>query len=297
MVKMNGPRYTAVEGWEQLPKGYVHSDVPDVAVDSRDRVYVITRGDPRVIVYERDGTFVSSWGEGVLTERAHGITIGPDGSVYCVDDADQTVRKFTPDGELLMTIGTSGVASDTGYDGSKQSLYDWLSSITHGGPPFNRPTGLAEPGTGPGQFNLPHSVRVAADGRVLVADRQNDRIQIFSPDGQYLDQWTHVQRPAGLFIDGAGFVYVAELPWRRDQRSFVHGVRQLPPRVSVLDSHGGIVARWGNSPGAGPGRLTAPHGICTDSQGDIYVGEVLSAEAHGAPLPPGACALHKFARA
>jgi DNA-binding beta-propeller fold protein YncE len=321
------PRYAAVDGWEQLPKGFVHSDVPDVAVDARDRVYLITRKEARVIVYERDGTFVTSWGQGVLTERAHGITVGPDGSVWCVDDADQTVRKFTPEGKLLMTIGTSGVASDTGYVDSKKPLYDRLLSIKYGGPPFNRPTAVAiapsgelyvsdgygnarvhrftadgrliqswgEPGTGPGQFNLPHSVRVTADGRVLVADRQNDRIQVFSLDGKFLEQWTDMQRPAGLFIDRAGFIYVAELPWSLDQRSFVNGVRELPPRISVLDTNGGIEARWSNPPG-GSWLLFAPHGICADSRGDIYVGEVPTAEAHGAPLPPLARAFQKFAR-
>jgi len=325
---MNGPRYAVVEGWEQLPKGYIHRDVPDVAVDSRDRVYLFTRSDPRVMVYERDGTFVKSWGEKVFIGRPHGITIGPDDSVYCVDDRDYTIHKFTTDGKLLMTLGTSGVASDTGYDITKKSLYEKLLTITHGGPPFNLPTGLAvapsgeiyvsdgygnarvhrfsaegkliqswgEPGVGPGQFHLPHDISVAADGRVLVADRQNDRIQIFSPDGKYLDQWTDVQRPAGLFIDRAGLVYVAELPWTRDQVSFVHGVRELPARVSVFDSKGTLLARWGSADGGAPGHVSAPHGICADSHGDVYVGEVNESISHGGPMPPGCYALQKFVR-
>ncbi|MFQ5841463.1 MAG: hypothetical protein ACE5I8_03410, partial [Thermodesulfobacteriota bacterium] len=223
----NGFRYEVIEGWEQLPAGYVHRDVDGVAVDSRDRLYLITRGDARVIVYERDGTFVMSWGEDIFTPRTHGITVGPDDSVYTVDDGDHAVRKFTQDGKEIMVIGTPGVPSDTGYDKKKG-----LASITHGGPPFNRPTNVAiasngelyvcdgygnarvhrftadgtlvqswgEPGTGPGQFNLPHGICIAADGRVLVADRENDRIQLFGPDGEYLDQWTHLQRPTDIFI-------------------------------------------------------------------------------------------------
>lgn len=171
IMMTNAPRYTVVEGWEQLPEGYIHRDVPDVAVDSRDRVYLITRNDPRVIVYERDGTFVRSWGERILTERAHGITIDSDDFVYCVDDADQTVRKFTPDGKLLMTIGTSGLASDTGYDGSKQSLYERLSSIKRGGPPFNRPTAVA----------------IAPSGEIYVSDGYgNARVHRFSPEGKLI---------------------------------------------------------------------------------------------------------------
>ena len=129
-------RYEVVEGWEQLPAGWQHKDVAGVATASRDRVYLITRSDPRVIVYERDGSFVSAWGENEFTPRTHGITVGPDDSVYCVDDGGHVIKKFTPDGKLLLTLG-SGEPSDTGYDGST------VPSIQRGGPPFNRPTNLA----------------------------------------------------------------------------------------------------------------------------------------------------------
>ncbi|HEX9015711.1 MAG TPA: hypothetical protein VF960_06865 [Chloroflexota bacterium] len=84
--------YQVVEGWEQLPAGWTHKDVVGVGVDSRDRVYLLTRSDPRVIVYEADGTFVTSWAEGTFTNRTHGIRIGPDDAIYCTDDGDHTVR-------------------------------------------------------------------------------------------------------------------------------------------------------------------------------------------------------------
>ena len=67
-------RYEAVEGWEQLPAGWQHKDVAGVATDSQDRVYLITRADPRVIVYNKDGSFASSWGEDEFTPRTHGIS-------------------------------------------------------------------------------------------------------------------------------------------------------------------------------------------------------------------------------
>ena len=111
------PTFEVVDGWEQLPAGYSHPDVADVAVDSSGRVYLFCRSDHPVLVYERDGRFVRSWGEGVFTMRAHGITIAPDDTLWFTDDGDQTVRRFTRDGRLLATIGTSGRASDTGYDG------------------------------------------------------------------------------------------------------------------------------------------------------------------------------------
>lgn len=319
------PQFEVLEGWEKLPTNYVHKDVDGVATDSRDRVYLLTRGDARVIVYERDGTFVASWGEDIFTPRTHGICIGPDDSVWTVDDGDHTVRKFTPDGKQLLTIGTPGVASDTGYDGKT------VQSIKRGGPPFNRPTDAAvapngdlyvvdgygnarvhhftpsgklirswgEPGTGPGQFHLPHAVFVARDGRVLVADRENDRIQFFSAEGEYLDQWTHVQRPTDIYIDRDELVYVSELWWRVGQSSFVHGPIKydLPGRLSVLDLKGNVLLRWCSADRCAAGNFIAPHTLCVDSRGDLYVGEVTYTFAvKNGLVPADAHTFQKFMR-
>src|SRR3972149_2912756 len=134
--------YEVVEGWEQLPAGYEHRDVAGVAVDSDDRVFLICRGDYPIIVYDRTGNFLGSWGEGAFTYRTHGITVGPDEMLYCTDDGNHTVRKFTPDGKLLMTLGTMNTPSDTGYDG-KDSL-----TIARPAGPMYRPTNLALGATG-----------------------------------------------------------------------------------------------------------------------------------------------------
>src|SRR5262249_28160537 len=270
---------------------------------SRDRVFLLTRERSLVLIYERDGRFVGSWGEGMFTARTHGLTVGPDDSVYCTDDGNQTVRKFTPDGQLLLTLGTLNQVSDTGYDGRT------LESIRRGGPPFNRPTNLAvapsgdlyvsdgygnarvhrysangkliqswgEPGTGPGQFILPHGVWVAADGRVFVADRENDRLQIFAPDGQFVAQWTDVLRPTDVCIDAAGRVYGSELGRRPGPRPRGLGDSgEQPGRVSVYDENGTVLARFGASEAArdAPGNFVAPHCIAVDSNGALYVGEV-----------------------
>lgn len=317
--------FQVIKGWEQLPTGYRHLDVCGVATDSQDRVYMITRDEARVIVYESDGRFVTSWGEGIFTPRTHGITIAPDDSVYCVDDGDHTVRKFTADGKLLMTMGTSGTPSDTGYDGRS------LDSILRGGPPFNRPTNLAiapggdlyvtdgygnsrvhrfsakgeliqswgQPGTEPGHFNLPHGIFVAGDGRVLVADRENDRIQIFSPDGEFITQWTDVQRPTAICIDRDGLVYVSELWWRPGMKSYTHGaiVDDLPGRVSIYDLQGKLVTRWGSADRCAAGNFCAPHDLCVDSKGNLYVAEVTYTFAGKAGLVPADChTFQKFAR-
>ena len=296
------PRLDVVDGWEQLPSGRRHLDVAAVAIDSKDRVYLFTRLDPAVLVYERNGRFIRAWGGGLFSERTHGITIGPDDSVYCVDEADHSVRKFTADGVLLQTIGTRGQASDTGYDGKD------LATIARGGPPFNRPTNLAIapsgdlyvtdgygnarvhqfssdgtlirswglPGGGPGEFRLPHGVCVLTDGRVLVADRENDRIQVFDPDGRYVDEWTDIQRPCQIALGPDGLLYAAELWRQKGQRSYRLGdvATDRYGRVSILTTDGAVLARFGGMAPGTPGGFTAPHGIAVDSRGDVYVAEV-----------------------
>jgi DNA-binding beta-propeller fold protein YncE len=316
--------YSLVEGWEQLPADFTHLDCVGVGVDSHDTVYLLTRGQPRVIVYSQAGTFLRSWGEDLFTARTHGLTVAPDDTVYCVDEGNQCVYQFTSTGELLRTIGTKGVASETGYDGRT------IESIT-GGPPFNRPTNLAvapsgdlyitdgygnckvhrysadgtllqswgTPGAGPGQFYLPHGVRVTGDGRVVVADRENDRLQFFSPDGEFLEQWTDVQRPTNIALDRDGNLFVSELWWRVGQHSMVHGdiTDDQPSRVSVYDAAGHVLARWGGPDQAASGNFIAPHDTCVDSHGDLYVAEVTHTFAASLGLvPPDSHSFQKFRR-
>ena len=97
-------RYRVVENWAKLPQGWTLSDVASVAVDSKDRIYVFNRGAHPMIVLDRAGNFIKSWGEG-LFRRAHGLHIDADDNLYCTDDGDHTVRKCSHDGKVLLTIG------------------------------------------------------------------------------------------------------------------------------------------------------------------------------------------------
>jgi sugar lactone lactonase YvrE len=322
-------RYELVEDWEQLPAGFTHGDVAGVSTDSQDRVYVFNRGEHPLLVYDRDGSFVTSWGEGIFT-RPHGITIHDD-AVYLADDGDHTVRKFTLEGELLQTLGTPNHPSDTGYDwGTSTSL----KTIARGGPPFHRPTRLSvsqdgdlyvsdgygnarihrfsargdllqswgEPGTGPGEFNLPHSVWAHSDGRVFVCDRENERVQIFDAGGKYLDEWTNMNRPGDLFIDADNNVYIGEMNWFKDHFSLTgfEWPEDRMARMTVRDMDGNILSTFGGEDPKGDpcaaAKFTSPHGIWVDSHGDLYIGEVSQTSYEGTMYRPGCHSLQKFRR-
>ena len=303
-------RYELVDGWAKYPEEWSFLDICGLSTDSQDRVYILNRGAHPVMVFDREGNLLTSWGEG-LFERAHGSCVDADDSVWCTDDVDHTVRKFTPEGKLLMTLGTKGQPSDTGYV-KKPNLFHSLATIMRSGPPFNRPTGVAlsssgeiyvtdgygnarvhkfspdgtlllswgEPGYALGQFDLPHAVWVDKQDRVWVTDRENCRIQIFNAEGKFLSQWTDLGRPTDLCMDSEGIVYISELS---------------PSRLSIFTLDGKLLARWGNEgeKNKEEALFLGPHDLAVDSRGDIYVGDVSMAHA---AIDRGPRTVHKFAR-
>jgi DNA-binding beta-propeller fold protein YncE len=317
-------QFALVEGWERLPKGWVHPDVAGVCSDSDGRVFIYCRGDHPVMIYDRDGNFIDSWGDGMFSYRTHGMFMGGEDQLYLVDDGGNSVGRYSLDGKLLRQIGPKGDRSDTGYDGRD------VLTIERGGSPFNRPTNLAlapsgdlyvgdgygnarvhrfshdgelqqswgEPGLGPGQFHVPHGVWVHDDGRVFVADRENDRIQIFGPTGEFLAEWLDVQRPQDIFIRD-GLVYVGELLYRKGHVSQRRGpiLEEEPGRLSIFDLEGNLLLRWSDSDPMKDGYFIAPHGVWLDDEGSIYVAEVTYTMAVAPGLAPvDAHTLQKFAR-
>ena len=304
-----GRRYAFDHAWEQLPAGSTHLDVPDVAVDANDWVYVLGRRSPQIWVYDETGRFVRSFGDGILSDRPHGIAVAKSGLVYCADTPLHVVHVFDSTGDLVRTLGTKGTPSDTGFDPSISDPHLAYESVRRPGGPFNQPAGVAigldddvyvadgygnarihhfdadgrllgswgSPGFGDGEFHLPHALAVTSDGRVVVADRENDRLQLFASDGQWLASWSNVQRPAGVAIDQSGIVYVAELTRGKTERSFAHGYpeRALTGCVALLDLSGALLGRYvATGDPCGPDELADPHGIAVDSKGNIYVAEV-----------------------
>lgn len=312
--------------WAKLPQGFSWTEVTAVAIDSKDRVFVFNRGEHPVIIFDPLGNFLASWGEGVFA-RPHGITIGPDDSVFCTDDLDHTVRKFTPDGQLLFTLGTSGRPSNTGATSID------FRTIKHAGPPFYFPTNVAlspsgeiyvsdgygnarihkfspegelllswgSPGDGPGEFRVPHGIAVDRDGTVIVADRENSRLQFFSPDGEFLKEWTDIARPCQVILDGKGRIHVAELGYKAGMWPGTIAPHENAPggRISIFSHNGELLSRWGGglNPTA-PGDFFAPHDLRLDSRGDLYVAEVvMSAGGNRGLVSPDCHTLQKFTRA
>lgn len=266
-------QYTLHENWYQLPKGWSFGWIPAVAVDSKDRVYVYSRSEHPMVVFDRNGHFLSSWGEDVLQD-AHGIYIDADDNVYCVERNTHCLRKFTCDGQLLMTVGTPNqegaegdpfrLPTDLAFD-SKGFMY---VSDGYGNARMHKYTpdgqlmkSWGKPGTGPGEFDLVHCVRIDSQDRLWVLDRTNNRIQFFDTEGHYQGEWTGLHQPDTIFIDeDEGVVYIAE----------------LEQRVSIWTLDGKKITEWGRGvESETPGEFRkCPHGIWKDSHGDLYVGEV-----------------------
>jgi DNA-binding beta-propeller fold protein YncE len=314
--------YTALASWEVLPDGWTFREVAAVATDSRGGVTVFNRGEHPVIRFDTDGRYQDAWGQGFF-RRPHGLCIGPDDSLYYIDDLGHTVRQYSPEGRLLLQLG-DGSPADTGA-----TSVDYRT-IVRSGPPFHYPTDLAvapsgglyvsdgygnarvhrfspdgrllhswgEPGTGPGEFRIPHGIAVDRDGRVWVADRENSRLQIFDPEGRFLAEWTDLARPCAVFVDPDGIVYVAELGFRAGMWP---GTEPPSPgatggRLSIFDPAGRLLARWGGGTNPmAPDDFFAPHDIWVDPEGAIYVGEVTLSAGGNRGLVPSECpCLRKF---
>jgi DNA-binding beta-propeller fold protein YncE len=307
--------YRVLEGWAKWPDDWQLGDVAGVGVDGSDRVYAFHRGDHPMVVFDRDGNVLRSWGEGVF-KRAHGVHMGPDDTLYLTDEGDHTVRKCTLDGRVLLTIGVPGEAAPfISGEPFRRCTHTALSPsgeiyVSDGygnarihkyAPDGKRIKSWGEPGSGPGQFNLPHNISCDADGWVYVADRENHRIQIFDDNGRFETQWHDLHRPSGMYMPPGKcpVCYVGEIgPYYE----FNRGAPNLGPRLSILSNDGKLIARITTTPaaGTGPGQFISPHGIAVDSRGDLYVGEVAytawSSNFPDQPKPRRIRSLQKFER-
>ena len=280
--------YEPIMNWAKLPMGIsFYGDCAAVATDSKDNVYVFNRGTDPVCVFDESGNFIRSFGKGDF-DGAHGITLDAEDNIYLVDTGGHFVQKRDNDGKVIFTIGERGKPSawqegdmfnrptdiivhpKTGElfisDGYGNSRVHKLS------PDGKHIKSWGVPGSGDGEFSLPHNISMIGDDKVIVADRENFRLQIFSTDGEYLDQW-HLHHPMSVIQgkNGDNNLYIGEMG-----PPFVQtDVPGLGNRIVILSPTGERITQFGDGlPGQNPDQFVAPHGIGTDSKGNVYVAEV-----------------------
>jgi len=262
VVGMGDFVYDVVRPFGTLPPGKSTAFISHVAVDARDRVYFYQRHDPPILVFDSDGNFLDGWGEGRLRD-AHGIYAGADGHIYVCNRDEHEVLKLTLEGKIVLTLGHRGRPSlqapfNHPADVAVARNGDIYVADGYGNSAVHRFSADGKhllswgaAGAGRGQFTTPHGVWVDATDRVFVADRENNRVQIFSPEGDFYGEWGDLYHPMDIYGDANGTLYVTD---------------QIP-RVTMYAPSGKVLAR------GKPVEIGA-HGVYGDSKGNLYMAEV-----------------------
>lgn len=283
-------------GWPVLRSGYALGFVTGVEFDSHGHLFTFQtyrewrvpfptelEAVPTIHMWDmNDGSLLDSWGAD-LFRMPHGLSIDADDNIWVTDVGHSQVFKFSHDGELLMSLGEAGVEGadqrhfaqptdiEFGLDGSVYVSDGYVNSrIVNFSPEGKFRFEWGRFGDGPGQFNIPHDLAVDGDGRVYVADRENDRVQAFEADGEFVSEWRSggSWRPYGLAISQTlGRIFV------------VDGGEQPPTfpdrsGVVVLDLSGNFVERFGRF-GNQDGQFMMGHDITVTPGGIVYVVDVL----------------------
>jgi len=261
--------YRLVVDFLQLPAGWTLGAVSGVATDSKGDVLVFHRGGHPLLVFDDHGKFLRSFGDGMFTS-AHGLRVDPHDNIWVTDNANHTVTKFSPDRKVLMTLGEKNVPGEDAahFDKPTDIAFapngDFYISDGYGNSrvvKFNKEgkflTAWGKKGTAPGEFNLPHAIRLDAAGHIYVGDRENNRVQVFDAKGKFVRQFGGFA-PFGLFITPQQTLFVA------DGRA---------NRILKMTLDGKILVSWGAT-GAEPGNFQLPHGLTVAGDGAVYVGEI-----------------------
>lgn len=261
----NNAAYTIDDSWAVLPDGQTWDGPTSwVGADGQGNVMVMVRVAPYFRVFTRAGQFVRAWGEDGMFQNAHSLTFDQDGNLWATDAASHVVYKFSPDGELLRTLGSKGEAGDNSSTtlfnqpnhvavAANGDLYisdGYINSrIVHLSPEgeFIRSIGGAE-GAEPGQLKVPHGIALDSRGRLLVNDSDNKRISVFDADGAFVETWPYASR-GGIVVSNDDTVYVSDVN---------AGAVYILKDGNLLDMIS-VDAR--------------PHGLAVDTDGAIYVSD------------------------
>ncbi|MFB0552913.1 MAG: peptidyl-alpha-hydroxyglycine alpha-amidating lyase family protein [Phycisphaerae bacterium] len=281
--------------WPQKPDHFKWGQMPGITVDNQDHVYIFTRSRPAVQVYQADGKFLRAWNVEDFG-GAHYIRLGPEGNVWTANINSHVVRKYSPEGELLLTLGEPGQAGadrrhfdrptdmvvlptgdifvSDGYGNRRVIHFDSMGKYVNQ---------WGQEGTKPGQFALPHSIVADSHGRLYVADRENARIQVFDTKGNLLDVWADLMIPWGLWLTKKEELWVCgSSPVKDDTGKWL----VYPPSDQVLmklSLKGKVLLRVPlkktTVPPGKVGELNWVHAIAVDSQGNLYLGDIQGGRA------------------
>jgi len=284
-------RYDVDTAWPRKPDRFKWVQMPGVTIDAQDHIYIITRHNPAVQVYETDGTLLRAWNV-EDPNGAHFIRIGPAGNVWAANITNHTVRQYTPDGKLLMTLGEPGRAGadrnhfdrptdmvilpngaifvTDGYNNRRIIHFDAAGKY------MNQ---WGQEGTEPGQFALPHSIVADSRGRLYVADRENARIQVFDTEGELLAVWDDLIAPWGLWISKDDEIWACGSSVKKTEGTGELNILPPPDQVALkLNSKGKILRRvpltMTTTPPGDSGELNWVHGIAFDSKGNLYLTDI-----------------------
>jgi len=245
---------------------------------------------PPILKFDASGKLVNSFGVGTLV-LPHCIHIDGEGNVWVADGLGKDgkghqVIKFSPDGKVLLTLGKAGIAGSGPDEFNAPSAVlvapngDIFVADGHGGNTNARIVKFdkhgkfiktwGKKGSGPGEMDIPHALAMDSRGRLFLADRGNNRVQIFDQEGNYVDQWFQFSRPSGVFIDKNDIIYVADSESEsvaKDHDGWKRGIRV--GRVSD-----GVVTAFIPDPVEKATTTSAAEGVAADAQGNIYGAEV-----------------------
>ena len=263
-VRLGEACYRVDRPWGDIPAG--PGKPTDVACDVDGRVFVLLRRDPLVdppspavvVLAPEDGGQIAAWGEEVAD--GHMLSVHPDGRVFVVDRDAHEIIIFDQAGHRLGGLGTRNRPGEPfnapcdvafGPDGSIYVADGYGNSVVHRFAADGRHLStLGGPGEGPGEFTTPHGIWVLPDGRVAVADRENNRVQVFTAEGAFLTEWRDHYKPMSVHGDAEGKLYVTD----------------QVPRLSLLAADGTLIGRCRPV-------LNGAHGMWRGSSGVIYLSE------------------------
>lgn len=286
--------YTVDPNWPNTPEDIEWAAVPGVAVDAEDNVWLFTRKGPSVQVYSKDGAYQFGWGD---TAGSHHIKIDRDGYIWTSDVRRHIVQKHKRDGTVLMTLGTPDEAGvdETHFfkptDMAFASNGDIFVSdgygnarVVHFRADGTYVKAWGSLGTGKSHFSIPHAIAIDSKDRIYVADRNNVRVQIYNTDGKLIDSWSNILVPWGFHITADDEIWIcgsSPMHWE-NHPDYPGAPLGCPPKDQLLmrlDTNGRIQEMWTFPKAAdgeeSPGELNWVHCIALDSDGNVYLGDII----------------------